>query len=70
MKRNLGQTDRQARMTFGLFIVLIGLLLDQWWGLLGFIPVATTIFGWCPIYELFGFSSQESLVEHSDGFTG
>lgn len=61
MNGNLGKTDRLVRITSGLFVLLIGLLLDQWWGVLGAIPLFTGVAGWCPLYALIGLSTAESF---------
>jgi len=29
----------------------------RWWGLIGIVPLATGLFGFCPAYRLFGLSS-------------
>ena len=49
------------RITLGLLILLIGLLLEQPWGVLGWIPVITGTIGWCPLYAGLGCSSKESF---------
>ena len=58
MKANVGGIDRILRIVVGLVLVAlvvtgtIGL-----WGWVGVVPLATGVFGFCPIYPLFGFSS-------------
>lgn len=58
MKSNVGGIDRTLRILIGL--VLIGLAATGtvgWWGWLGIIPLATGLFGTCPLYSLLGMSS-------------
>ncbi|HRK85003.1 MAG TPA: DUF2892 domain-containing protein [Alcaligenes faecalis] len=58
MKSNVGDIDRTLRILIGL--VLIGLAATGtvgWWGWLGIIPLATGLFGTCPLYSLLGMSS-------------
>ncbi|WP_341668971.1 YgaP family membrane protein [Alcaligenes sp. SDU_A2] len=58
MKSNVGGIDRILRILIGL--VLIGLAATGtvgWWGWLGIIPLATGLFGTCPLYSLLGMSS-------------
>jgi hypothetical protein len=55
MERNEGTIDRAVRVVAGL-----GLLsLTMWgpetvWGLVGVVPLATGILGFCPLYRLVG----------------
>jgi hypothetical protein len=57
MMKNLGSWDRVARILLGLAILSL-LLTDladlRWLGVLGLIPIATALIGWCPAYHLFG----------------
>lgn len=58
MKCNVGGIDRILRIAVG--IVLVGLAANGvigWWGWLGFIPLATGIFRFCPAYPLLGMNS-------------
>jgi hypothetical protein len=32
----------------------------RWIGLIGFIPLITGIFGYCPLYSLFGVSTRKT----------
>ncbi|MBS2028123.1 MAG: DUF2892 domain-containing protein [Deltaproteobacteria bacterium] len=50
--------DRVARVVLGM--VLLALIVvgpKSWWGLVGLVPLATGLFGFCPLYRLFGFST-------------
>jgi hypothetical protein len=65
--RNVGGWDRAARVALGLLLLPTGLLL---WGghpgyglaftVAGLIGLITGIFGFCPPYRLFGFSTARS----------
>lgn len=60
MKRNVGGADKAARIVVGLLLLSLIVFLDggvRWIGLVGLIPLVTGIFGYCPLYQLFGFSS-------------
>jgi hypothetical protein len=55
---NIHPVERVVRGAVGLFI----LSLVIWgprsaWGLLGILPLATAISGWCPPYSLLGIST-------------
>ena len=57
MKRNVGSIDRVLRGVIGIVILIVGVMLQSWWGGLGLIPLITAIVGWCPPYALFGIST-------------
>lgn len=57
MLQNVGGADRVLRVIVGLAIGIAGLLAKSWWGLLGIIPLATAIFGFCPAYLPFGLKT-------------
>lgn len=64
MKRNVGKLDQTIRIVIG--VVLVGgNLLNYYafgnpycaWANLGWIPLLTGIFRWCPMYDLFKMST-------------
>ena len=57
MKPNMGKTDRILRGIVGIGVIAAGVYYQSWWGALGIIPLATTVFAWCPIYLPFGIST-------------
>ena len=58
MNANVGHLDRVARIVLGLGLLSLTVMGPQtWFGLLGLIPLATAIMGFCPLYTVFGFSS-------------
>lgn len=59
MKKLLGKTDRIIRFIAGVIILIVGLIYSSWWGLFGIIPLLTAIVGWCPLYSLFGISTNK-----------
>lgn len=59
MQINVGKTDRIVRIVAGIVIILLGLVYQSWWGVIGLIPLATGLLRWCPAYLPFGFSSDE-----------
>jgi hypothetical protein len=55
---NVGGVDRLARAVLG--AVLISLVFvgpQSLWGLIGVIPLATALLGWCPLYFPLGLST-------------
>lgn len=58
MKKNIGTTDRIVRVSVGLAVVSLVFVGPQTaWGLLGIIPLATGIFGFCALYKLIGLET-------------
>ncbi len=59
MKKNVGKTDKIFRFILAIVIFVIGIIYQSWWGLLGFLPLLTVIFGWCPPYQLLGIDTNK-----------
>jgi hypothetical protein len=57
MKKNIGNSDRIFRFAIGSAIIIIGLMAQSWWGLIGIIPIATASMGHCPVYLPFGINT-------------
>ena len=58
MRKNIGNIERVLRIVAGLFILSLTITGPQsLWGLLGIVPLATGIIGWCPPYALLGIST-------------
>ena len=57
MKANVGSYDAAVRFLLGcgaLFMTVNGL---GWWGLLGFVPIVSGAFSFCPIYWLLNINT-------------
>lgn len=67
MKQNIGLTGRAARAVVGLLILGIGYRYHSWWGLLGLIPIAEGIFGWCALRHFTGCDRGCKKGDGSDG---
>ena len=60
MKMNVGSIDRNLRVIFGAGLIVAtatGIL--PVWGYIGIVPVVTGLFGFCPFYPLFNFSTRK-----------
>jgi len=57
MKANVGSLDRIVRIIAGLAILGAGYYFKSWWGLIGFGPILTGTFRFCPAYLPFGLST-------------
>ncbi len=63
MKKNIGSTDRWIRIALGVALLLVLLLVQsgwRWLGLIGIIPLATAFMNYCPLYSLFGISTNKA----------
>jgi hypothetical protein len=57
MQTNVGGLDRIARIVIGVALLLFVLFYEggyRWFGLIGLVPLATGLLGWCPAYIPFG----------------
>ena len=50
MEKNIGNSDRIFRFAVGLAVIIVGIVAQSWWGLLGLIPIATASMSHCPAY--------------------
>ena len=61
--------DRLARVVLGVVLLYVGWaeVVTGGWGtffkFIGFVPLATGLIGWCPLYALFEFRTYESPKE-------
>ena len=58
MTRNEGTLDRAFRIILGLILLSLVFVGPQTlWGLIGLVPLATGLLGYCPEHQVFGFST-------------
>lgn len=58
LPKNIGSTDKWARIGFGALLVLLaGTGIIGAWGLIGVIPLATGLLGHCPVYKVMGMNT-------------
>ena len=57
MHHNVGGIDQILRIVLGVVIYTIGVIYNNWWGLVGLIPLVTRTMSWCPLYNQVGLSS-------------
>lgn len=50
MKKNMGSLDKTLRLIVGIVILIIGYLNSSWWGLIGLVPIITSLTSFCPFY--------------------
>lgn len=58
MKKNIGNIERIIRVAIGLMILSLTFVGPQsLWGLIGILPIAIGLVGWCPPYAMLGIST-------------
>lgn len=60
MKANEGSPDRIIRFIIGIIILGLWFVLPgnaKYLALIGFIPLLTSLLGWCPLYPIFGINT-------------
>jgi len=60
MSVNVGGIDRILRIVVGLAVLALFFVLEgnaRYWALLGFVPLFTGVFRYCPAYSLIGVST-------------
>lgn len=56
--KNVGGLDRLARIIAGLVLLALTIVgVIGVWGWLGLIPLATGVFGYCPLYKPLGINT-------------
>lgn len=58
MKSNVGGIDRILRIVLGLALIALTLTgTIGVWGWIGLVPLATAVFGFCPLYTVLGMNT-------------
>lgn len=58
MQKNIHPIERTLRVTVGAFIASLAFWgPTNMWFLVGLVPVATGLMGWCPPYQLLGINT-------------
>jgi len=66
MSINEGTIDRAVRILVGIALVsLVFLWPKTAWGYLGVVPLLTGLVGFCPVYRLFGLSTNDNTRKHA-----
>lgn len=59
MQANVGTVDRIARVVLGIGLLALVFVGPQTlWGLVGIVPLATALVGFCPAYRLLGICTK------------
>jgi hypothetical protein len=63
-KINESPLDRGIRAVIGVVLIALVFVGPQTpWGWLGIIPLLTAATGWCPMYQVFGFSTCKAYAK-------
>ena len=68
MKANVGAVDKVARIIIGFALLSLVFVLEgnlRWLGLVGIVPLATGLIGYCPLYSLLGLSTCTAKTRHA-----
>lgn len=60
MQKNVGSADKIVRILLGFGLLSLLFLLDapmKYIGLVGIVPLFTSLMGWCPLYTLLGVNT-------------
>jgi len=57
MQKNVGKTDKIIRVVLGIAIIGVGVVFNNWLGVIGIVPIATALMGWCPPYAILGINT-------------
>ncbi|GAA4791610.1 DUF2892 domain-containing protein [Lysobacter hankyongensis] len=60
MQKNVGSADKIVRIVLGLGLLSLLFLLEapmKYLGLIGVVPLLTSLMGWCPLYTLLGMNT-------------
>ena len=57
--KNVGSADKIFRIVLGIGIGTWVIWAQNWWGLVGLVPLGTAFMGWCPAYFPFKFSTAK-----------
>lgn len=70
MNKNIGNLDRALRIVVGLMLISLTFMGPKTiWGWVGFIPLLTGFFSFCPVYSLLGLSTCSACKQHDQGGT-
>ena len=65
MSHNVGNADRVIRIILGLAIIVIGIVMHSWWGLIGLLPIMTGLVRFCGLYPVMGWNTSRARNDAS-----
>lgn len=61
MKTNVGGSDKIIRILLGIAVIVLGIVFQSWWGVVGVVFLFTGVFNFCPIYSVLGVSTKPKI---------
>jgi hypothetical protein len=61
MKKNVGSIDKVIRIILGLGLIGFAFFTQNWWGLIGIVPLLTAFMNFCPVYSLLKVSTVQKV---------
>ena len=67
--KNEASWDRIARVVLGVVLIYLGFSgtvsggFGTFLGVLGFVPLITGLVGWCPLYAIFNFRTNDDVAK-------
>lgn len=60
MKQNLGGAERVVRIVLGVILLTLTVVGPRtWWGLVGLVPLANGLWGYCAFWHALGVSTRK-----------
>ncbi len=58
LKKNVGKTDKIIRISLGVVLIVLAIVLNTWWlFILAVAALATAFVGFCGLYRVFGINT-------------
>ncbi len=70
MKCNVGKTDKTIRAILGLFILIVGVIYNSWFGIIGLVLLLTSLIRFCPAYLPFKIDTSKNDPKNGCGSGG
>ncbi|ATB70921.1 hypothetical protein SJPD1_2833 [Sulfurospirillum diekertiae] len=59
MKCNVGKTDKMIRAIAGIAVIIVGVIYNSWFGLIGVVLLGTALIRFCPAYLPFSIDTSK-----------
>lgn len=57
--KNVGRMDASIRVVVGFIIIVLGMVYQSWWAILGLVPILTASFNVCPLYSILKINTRK-----------
>lgn len=66
MECNVGSIDKLIRIIIGIGIIITGVALKNFTGIIGLIPLITGLTGRCPVYFTLGIGTKKRDIQNAE----